>query len=33
MRMSQDIVAIALLALGLVVGFGYCRVFDRDRHR
>jgi len=27
--MSQDIVAIILLALGLVVGFGYCRSFDR----
>ena len=27
--MSQDIIAIALLALGLVVGFGYCRCFDR----
>lgn len=27
--MSQDIIAIILLALGLLVGFGYCRTFDR----
>jgi hypothetical protein len=27
--MSQDIIAIALLAIGLLVGFGYCRAFDR----
>jgi hypothetical protein len=29
--MSQDIIAIVLLAVGLVVGFGYCRAFDK-RH-
>ena len=29
--MSQDIVAIILLGIGLLVGFGYCRAFDRDR--
>lgn len=27
--MSQDIVAIILLGIGLLVGFGYCRAFDR----
>lgn len=27
--MSQDIFAIALLVLGLAVGFGYCRAFDK----
>jgi hypothetical protein len=33
MRMSQDIVAVILLAVGLAVGFGYCRAFDNNRHR
>jgi hypothetical protein len=27
--MSQDIIAIVLLGIGLLVGFGYCRAFDR----
>lgn len=30
--MTQDIVAVVLLAVGLLVGFWFCRVIDSQRN-